>query len=175
MNLFLPRLMGTLVVRMVLPLLSDPLNADPAPSAEEAKTICSKSGSFCVVSDPKKNETAGFRVASSNAVRLWQTKGFFPIGALSDDGEHFVAGYEGGHRLPLDYAKDAILLRFFRHGTLVRSVKLSELVRDLSKLKRIGSQYYWGDYLGFNQEGRYVVRTVEKRIVVFDVSTGNQM
>jgi hypothetical protein len=61
------------------------------------------------------------------------------------------------------------VLAFWRQGKLVRSYKLSELV-DVHALRRTASHFYWGDYQGFDAEGRFRVATAEGKVLLFDTS-----
>jgi hypothetical protein len=103
---------------------------------------------------------------------FWQMKGYFELLGLADDGEHLVAGTRGVYPLPLDYQKDQVMLRFFRTGSLVGQVTLTQLIQNLSRLEKHASGYRWGRYLGLNRAGYFVVETVEGNKIPFDVRTG---
>ena len=100
--------------------------------------------------------------------------GWHRVAFMADDGRHAVTGYDGT-LLPLDYSPDVAVLTFWRDGSPVRAVALSALVKDLRKLQRTASHYRWGDYVGFNAAGHFVVSTVERPKVVFDVATGREL
>ena len=55
---------------------------------------------------------------------------------------------------------------------LIELVTLGELVSRKSSLERTASHYYWGEYRGLDDDGNYVVETVEKRTAIFNVATG---
>ena len=99
--------------------------------------------------------------------------GWHRVAFLADDGRHAVTGYDGT-LLPLNYSPDVPVLRFWRDGSSVRIVSLSTLVKDLRKLKRTASHYEWGNYVGFDAAGRFVVSTVERPTVAFDVENGRE-
>ncbi len=61
---------------------------------------------------------------------------------------------------------------FHRRGVLLRQVKLSEVIPEPAVLKRTVSHYEWGIHLGFDEQGRYRVRTVDGRLVSFEMTTG---
>ena len=64
------------------------------------------------------------------------------------------------------------MLSFYRRETLVRSVSLAEIIKDMTQLRRTNSHYAWGMYEGFDSANTFSVRTVEGRRVYFDVATG---
>jgi hypothetical protein len=99
--------------------------------------------------------------------------GGFRVAFVSDDGQHVVTGYDGV-LLPLTYSRDLPIITFWREGAVVRRVPLSEVIRDLRKLQRTASHYRWGEYLGFNASGHFVVKTVDRGSVAFDVATGRE-
>jgi hypothetical protein len=98
--------------------------------------------------------------------------GWFRVASLADDGEHFVAGYWGMNLIPLNYDKQLVMLYFFKRGELLNHVTLEQIIRDNSKLRRTASHYAWGNFLGLDKSGRYVVETVEGRRIRFDLTTG---
>ena len=136
--------------------------------------VCSSSKTFCLVSDPKSG-TQAYRVrADGSRQTLWSIPGWHSVVFLADDGRHAVTGYEGV-LLPLNYSADVSLLTFWRDGSPIRAVPLSGLVKDLKKLQRTTSHYRWGNYVGFNAAGNFVVSTVERESVVFDPTTGMEV
>lgn len=136
--------------------------------------VCSNSGAFCLLSDPKSGAQA-YRVRPDGSRQpLWSIPGWHRIVFLADDGRHAVTGYDGV-LLPLNYSADVSLLTFWRDGSRIRAVPLSGLVKDLRKLQRTASHYRWGSYVGFNASGNFVVSTVERDSVAFDVTTGKEV
>ena len=136
-------------------------------------TVCSGSGIYCLLSDPKTG-TRAYRVRPDGTrVFLWSIPGWHRVAFLADDGRHAVTGYDGT-LLPLDYSPDVPVLKFWRDGSPVRTVPLSALVKDLRKLQRTASHFRWGNTIGFNAAGQFVVSTVERPGVAFDVETGRE-
>lgn len=103
---------------------------------------------------------------------LWTMPGWFRVAALADDGDHLIFGHDGINLLPLDAGAETVVLTFVRRGQVIREVTLSEVLRDLSSLERTISHLNWGNYLGFDAAGHYVIQTVEGRRLAFDVTTG---
>jgi hypothetical protein len=145
----------------------------PPPKTEE---VWSPNKQFCAVMDPKPYTTTVFRVAGDGTrEKQWAMLGWFRVAHLADDGEHFVVGNGGMNLLPVNVTKDEPMISFVKKGELVRMVTLGELLRNMSSLQRTVSHYRWGDYLGFDKKGRYVVKTVEGNRLTFDVTTGKRV
>jgi len=127
---------------------------------------------FFAVADPKSKVTTIYRVnANGFPSVLWTMRGWFEVGALADDGKHLIVGC-GGSLVPLSVNKDYPMIKFYKTDRCIKTVTLGELVQDLSALPRTVSHYRWGDFLGLDKDGRYVVQTVEGRRLAFDVTTG---
>ena len=116
--------------------------------------------------------TTVFRRTEDGSAPIWRMPGWFRIAALSNDGDHLVIGYGGGELIPLDFDRTFIILYFYERGELIREVPLGELIGDLASLQRTASHYFWGNFLGFDAHGHYLVATVEGRVFAFDVATG---
>jgi hypothetical protein len=122
--------------------------------------------------DPDSQITTVYRAKGSQGERLWAMYGWFRVAALADDGDHLVTGYWGMNLIPVNYNKKEVMLYFFRRGELLNHVTLDQIIGDFFKLMRTASHYFWGNYGGFDRDGRYVVRTVEGRRLRFDVTKG---
>jgi hypothetical protein len=59
-----------------------------------------------------------------------------------------------------------VMPSFCECGRLLTTVKLNELIRDFGRLRWTASHYYWGRYVGFDEQRRYVVETVEDRRIL---------
>jgi hypothetical protein len=138
----------------------------------ELKVIWSNNGKFYAVLDPEKKTTIAYQAVNKDKKKLWEMKGWFRVAALANDGSHFVTGYRGINLLPVKYRKDEVMLRFYKNGKLFKEVTLDQLITDFSKLKRTVSHFHWGSYMGFDDKGHYVVKTVEEKKIAFNVTTG---
>jgi hypothetical protein len=49
---------------------------------------------------------------------------------------------------------------------------LNEIIKDFGKLETTASHFQWGSCRGINTQGRFVIETVEKRRLIYDVKTG---
>jgi hypothetical protein len=147
--------------------------ADAPLRAPSPVTVCSNSKIFCLLTDPKTG-THAYRVRPDGSRQyLWSMPGWYRVIFLADDGRHAVTGYDGA-LLPLDYSPTESLLTFWRDGSRIRTIPVSGLVKDLSKLQRTSSHYRWGSYVGFDAAGNFAVSTVEREKVLFDVTTGKE-
>jgi hypothetical protein len=143
----------------------------PPPSKQ---TIWSKSRRFFAITDPKDQTTTVYRATSDGkGIRTWAMYGYLRFAWLADDGEHLVADPPGwGGLVPVDYDKAHVILYFFRRGEMIKYVTLSQIIGDFSKLRRTASHYAWGNSVGFDEVGDYVIETLEGRRIRFDVSMG---
>ena len=149
------------------------LRADAPLSPPEVKEVWSPNKKFCAVMEPDPATTTVFRVeGGGKRTKVWTMAGWFRVAHLADDGEHLVVGNGGINLLPLNVTKDEPMIDFFKRGEHIKTVTLGELLKDRSSLKRTVSHYLWGNYLGLDENGHYVVETVEGRKLVFDVPTG---
>ncbi len=151
-------------------------DADAPLSPPADHTVYSPGRRCYALLDARNKRTTIFQLTKGGSpTRLWDMAGWFRVASLSDDCEHLVAGFDGSNLLPLDFKRDLIMLSFYERGRLLRVVKLSELIRDITKLQRTVSHYYWGRYLGFGGPNQYLVETVEGERIAFDAATGQRM
>ncbi len=163
-------LLGLALLAPVASVLAD----EPLPSPT-VWTACSPNGEFCARLDPARNVTAVYSAAEPEAV-LWSMPGWFRVAALGDDGEHLVTGYDGLNLVPQGYDPDMVMLTFHRRGAVIATVRLGDLIGGTALARnRTVSNHYWGDYVGFDDNGYYVVRTAADREYRFDVTTGRMV
>ncbi len=166
-----------LFIGLVLPAdLTAQYVAPVKPFAQKIKQFESRNKEYVADVFPDSNVTKIGKVAwQGNIGRttwLWSIEGVFSVAWLSNDGDHFVAGYEGGNLLPPNYDKNQVMLSFFSQGKIIDRVRLNHLITDFSKLEKVGSNYRWARFVGLNTCGYLVLETVEGRSFVFDVTTG---
>jgi len=181
------RLLRTLVAIGLFFLIQRVFAAEPltpriapvGPSAPKIKEISSPNNEFFAAVSPDRKITTVYKIYRQGNIgrweKFWSMNGCFQVAWLSNDGKYLVAGYEGLNFLPLDYAKDQVMLSFFECGELKSEVRLNQLITDFSRLQKTESGYHWGKYLGLNAAGYLVVETVEGKNVLFDVSTGKNV
>lgn len=165
---------------LIVPILTTELSAQYVtplnPAASKIKQIWSRNKEFVAdVSLDRKITRVGKVDWQGNIGRtrwLWSMDGAFQVGWLSNDGEYFIAGYEGLNLLPLNYNKDQVMISFFKRGRLINQIGLDQLITDFTKLQKTASGYRWAKYSGLNTCGDFAVETIEDRKMVFDVATG---
>ena len=134
--------------------------------------VWSPNNRFCALMDVQKKTTTCYRVGrNGQRQQQWSMPGWFRVAYLADDGEHFITGLDGA-RLPLNYTKDQVMISFYEKGELTNEVTIGQLVQNPGNLRRTPEHYLWGTYGGLDAKGRFVVDTVEKRRLAFDVTTG---
>lgn len=120
--------------------------------------------------------TIVFRAAKGKKPeRVWAMPGWQTTAWLSDDGDYLVVGYAGVNLLELDHKPDEVMLSFFRRGTLVGTVRLTDIIENQAHMRRSVSHYGWGHYLGFVGLHQFAVTTIEDRELVYDVATATRL
>ncbi len=109
---------------------------------------------------------------SAKQREVWRMPSWDDFGDLSDDGDYLVRWNPNNNLIDLDYKPDFTMLAFYKRGTLIRRVPISELIRDFRSLERSVSHYSWGRILGFSALHRYDVHTIEGRLISYDITTG---
>jgi hypothetical protein len=151
--------------------LVNSVHADtPLPPPKKLK-ICSTFKKLCAISDPVKNVT--FLLTNVSGQKPWKIAGWHQWMFLSDDGESAVIGYAGMNLLPQDVQFSEPVLFFYNRGKLVRTVKLDELYRSKSQLRRTVSHFAWVNQLGFNDAHQFVIELVNGNKVAFAARTGD--
>ncbi len=150
--------------------LSAAAQADMATHARPSdQVICSANETVCADMRVDPDHTT---VRAGDDV-LWRVDRWFRDAYLTDDGAHLVAGEHGFVMLKAaDGHAETVILTFWTDGQLIRTVTLAEIVGDLDNLWRSVSHYRWGTTDGFDENGRFVLHTVENRRIAFDVATG---
>jgi hypothetical protein len=160
-------------------LISGPGRADSPLPPPARQTIWSNNRKFFAVTDPKDWTTTIYRATpDGKGIKSWAMIGYLRFAWLADDGEHLAADPLGwGGLVPLDYDKGHVVLYFLRRGELINKVTLAQVqvIGGLAKLPRTASHYAWGHFVGFDQDGYFVIETVENRAIRFDVSKGEPL
>ena len=162
--------------KLLLPfvlLVAPPALADEPLLPPEVWETCSPSGAYCATLDPNADSVSAYRAGNAGAI-LWIAPGWSRVAALADDGAHLMLGYESMNLIPVDYDKGMAMLTFYRRGETIAVVRLRDLANWLN-LQRTVSHYYWGDYLGLDADGHYVVRVSRGGEIRFDMTTGSRV
>jgi len=124
--------------------------------------VWSANKKYVAVLEYKETKISVFSVQQKGErKKLWEMAGWFRWTHLSNDGKYLDIPYWGANLLTLDYNRDEIMLRIVKRGKTTTVLKLSDLIRDFSKLQRTVSHYHWGNYVGFNEKNEFVIETVE--------------
>ncbi len=146
--------------------------ADQPLEVPTSHKITSPSSRCWATTDVTSKTTTAYLRSGKQTKKLWSVDGWYRVAGLAADCEHFVTGYEGVNLLPEGYARDTVMLAFYRKGVLIRRVTLAELIKDLTKLEKTVSHWSWGYYAGIEKGTHYRVRTVDRGDIVFDMKTG---
>ena len=151
-------------------------HADEPPELPRSHKISSGSRNCWAYTDAEAERTTAYRRSKSGKrIAIWSVPAFFRVAALSRDCTYFVTGYDGVNVVPVDYDPSTVMLTFYRNGEAFASVELATLIRDLSKLQRTASHFYWGEYIGLERGHFYRVETVDRGQILFDMTTGQAL
>lgn len=164
-----------LTLFFLTPLVANADSPMPPPSVQKTWSYNRR---FFVVTDPSLNQTQVYDAKNPNKPRkMWVMPGYFRKLDLSGDGRYLVAGYDGLNLLQLNYRSSDALVRFYSSGRLIGVVTVAQLFPFLYryKLVRTASHYAWGSNVGFDKQGRYVVKTIDGRTLLYNPATGKQI
>jgi hypothetical protein len=133
---------------------------------DDAPPTSSRNGRF--YAEPGKEwNTQVFELLGPKKSRLvWEKPGWEYQSYLSNDGEYLVWGKYCRGYLPAKYTPDLVVLTFYHRSTLVRDVRLSDLV-DVGKV----TERMWGVCRDFLPGNRFEIFTYE-HYLIFDGTTG---
>ena len=147
----------------------------PLLSSDADERIYSKNRQFFAEASADRTAMVVFRRHKPNDQELYRVGSWHPNSFLSDDGDYFTAGNIGNNLLELTCTLDETMLIFYRRGSIIKTIRLGEIIGDLRALPRSPSHYLWGHYQGHVSLHRFGVDTVEGHRLTFDVTTGNQV
>ncbi|MDH5761731.1 MAG: hypothetical protein OEZ51_02005 [Nitrospinota bacterium] len=133
--------------------------------------VCSNDARHCAVADPKAGVSV-YEVGTEMRDPLWHLDKWPQWSFLANGGNYFVVPYYGYNLLSLNYTKSTIMLRVWRDGNFKYSLELKDLIKDFGKLERSVSHFFWGYYKGFDENGDFIIDTVEGRGLSIDIKTG---
>ncbi len=149
-------------------LLLDDAHADSPLLPPHKITRTSQNRQYQIISDP----LLGTKVQDKNNRLLWKMPGWFRAPFISDDGEYCVTEYDGLNLIPQDYSSDMVMLTFWKRGKVLRKVRLKKIVPDKHILKETVSHYYWGNSMGIDEQGKFMVMRADEKRLFFDIHTG---
>ncbi len=176
MNQSILKIAFTLTFVMILPNITGSAFADTPLRRPYQYMVCSKNAKHCAVVDPLAGvsvyETGNNELGRNMREPLWRLKGWRQWSFLSNGGQYFVEPFLGFNLLPIDYDISTVMLRIWKGGKLQFSLKLIDIIKDFDKLERTVSHFHWGTYEGFNADGNFIIKTVEKRRLAINIKTG---
>lgn len=131
--------------------------------------VSSHNHAFTVISSPEKGTWV---LNNATNQKLWSMTDWYRWIFVSNDGDYLVTGYNGLNLIPSSYTDDLVLFTFWKRGKEIRKVTLKEIVPDKSILLRTASHYLWGTIIGINDKNELLVKRIDEKIFLFDVSTG---
>jgi hypothetical protein len=144
----------------------------PIVLGDDGERVYSRNRRSFAEPSPDYSATVIHRSEKPRDAELYRLPGWNPTTFVSDDSDYVVVGYPGGNLLELKATIDETMLRFYRRTTLIKIVKLRELIDHIESLPRSPSHYVWGTYQGFIEPRRFALETSEGRRMTFDVTTG---
>lgn len=147
------------------------LRADEPLRPPARHSACSRSGEACVTSDPQDGTFVHGPQGGAVEASPWRIPEWFRTFWVLD-GQHLITGYNGLNLVPLNDPEDTTILRFWRSGELMTSYTLQDLGYRRQDFQKTVSHYHWGDYTGLDSKGRFGLKTVDGRALVFDPKTG---
>lgn len=136
--------------------------------------VSSANRRYFAVQGPDQRSTVIFkRSVRQKREKHWEVPVWSPAMYLSDDGEYLVVGYEGANLLSHRYRLDQVMVSFYRRTTLIKAVRLEEIIQDRRRLEVSDSGVLWGFFVGLIAPHRFALDTVERRRLIFDIATGD--
>ena len=134
--------------------------------------VCSNNQEFCAVVD-KKTGVNVYKVSNRSYFPLWKLRHKFDLvywpDFLSNDGRYLLEVHSIGRN------DDQIIFSVYQKGGLKYSIPVKNIIKDSANIKKgllPQFSYDWGHSLGFDSQGRFIVRTIENRRLAIEIETG---
>ncbi len=152
--------------------------------------VCAKEGYVCALVSPWKGTTTVFDLAPPQGRIIWSVPAASAKAYFSPDAKFLVFASDSRQLLPTNVTRSAILVTFWSagHSTTVRFEDLFALVTppprgspriDTTQLEEVktrdGRWFHWGDYVGFDKSGRFLISMFKQGIVLLDPATGRRV
>ena len=122
--------------------------ADTPLSPPQTYTVCSATKAFCATSDATADVTL---VRDASGADLWRVAGWHRSIFVSDDGRYVAIGYPGLNLASTSITLSDAMVTFHDRAGVAGRVRLFQLYRDVSRMKRTASHYLWGSVVGFRR------------------------
>ena len=146
----------------------------PAPANHK---ILSRNGKFAAEFDWKAKKTTIYaRKNATRQAKLWQMNGWHLNAFLADNGRNLIVFHAGANLLNLNYQPDDVMIKFYDRGTLLRQVRLNQIIANPTpdKFRRTVSHYNWLESYGLEGD-KFIINTLQKKRLVFDIKTGKSL
>ena len=173
-------IIGQATLAFAQPTLVEPAFEVPI-SKLPLKTFHSKNHKFTAIVCPDDKNIFVFKVnwhgnlGRREKIPMWSTEACFEEVWVANDGQHIIGATYAEGTLPSNYTEEEIIFSFFKNGKSIGDIGLSEIISDLSKLKKTRLGLRWGNLKGFNEAGYLVAETVENQILMLDPTTGTKV
>jgi hypothetical protein len=155
-------------------LLTSTMAFADAPMPPPALVItCSLSRSVCAESDPASRITRVVR--QSDGALLWSIPGWHRWLLVSDDGRSMAICNDLMNLVPRNADMSREVMHFYSQGIPVHTLRLADLLEDLSQLQRTASHLAWAESISVNSADQLVLRLVTGKTVMFSMNTGQRV
>lgn len=164
------------------------LLASRVPEPAPAFTVCTRKSDICALVNPRVGRTTVIRNSRTTTEVLFSLPYATASAYLAPDAKHIVFSGGGSRQfLPKWFQSDASLVTFHGSDGLVTRARVTEffpqvrdkagrLVVDTSEMESFNRQlYYWGDYSGFDDRGRFAIQLLRRGRVLVDPTTGQRV
>jgi len=139
--------------------------------------VYSSDARYCAESDPKNGVTKISRIKRGNEKEsFWELNKVFPNFHVSSDGTIIAAqmhdlNYVKLGAITTEQINDAVVVEFyFKDSGETVQLKLGQLLKNKKKLKATDEDHYyrWGQVVGFTEEGRYKIETIDHLVYMIN-------
>ena len=125
----------------------------------------------------KEYSKSGLYENDGSVIPLWTIDWYQSEGMvfITDDGYHIASLGPWATLLPNDKMDlNQLAISFYNRGRLVKEYYISDLIKNISYLRRSVSHFEWRDNVEFDSNAAtFTVLTKDKNEYVFDAKTGN--
>ncbi|WP_338845324.1 hypothetical protein V8J88_16580 [Massilia sp. W12] len=125
------------------------------------------------MSEPATNSTTLY--SKKDGKQLWSVPVWSPWLYLSHDGRTVVTAYQGMNLVPTDSRMHMEVLRFYRDGKLLRTVRLADLYRRRADMMRTVSHYAWVNTINVTPADLLQIELVSGNYKRFAMATGKEV
>ncbi len=110
------------------------------------------------------------------SVKLWEVEGWYANTVyLSADGRHLIR--IGNWPEGFEPDSDDLAVAFYHEGELLREYSTADLINNPRNVRVNAGHYFWlardGKYPRLSFSNHFMLKTIENRVLEFDISTGD--